>query len=329
MKISPVIGAPTIPQPSSSGRSSEALDRIRAIATGKPLPEPIEEDKAKKLANQLQTITMNTNKTVLRDGLPPESSSESQIIPTDELAKPDSGISDTTVQANEVSEATQPISPQLAALARERRALQVEKKALVDREKSIADEARAQIISQLKVKPLGLMQEHGVTYDQLTQELLGNQINPEVEALKAEIKALKEGVDEKFSASETKHNEQNVHYVANKLDALLDQNDEFELLKEADGKVEIVSRIIDHYEKTGVERNVADVAKEYQEELYAELARYAKLKQVQGRLMPTEPLQPQPQTQQGMRTLTNKDTARPQMDRKQRAILAMQGQLKR
>ncbi len=247
------------------------------------------------------------------------------------VSQPESGISDTSVQTTEGSEVTQPLSPQLAAIARQRRALQVKERELADKEKAMGGATRAELESRLKSSPLSVLQELGVTYDQLTQEILGQQgqINPEVEKLKAELAELKGGVDKRFTEAQVAQETSAINYVADKLDALVQTGDDFELLKAAEGEEEVIRRVYNHWKKTGKELDVSQVAKEYQDELAEEATRYARLKQVQSRLTPAEPAPVTPAPQQGIRTLANKDSARPAMDRRQRAILAMQGQLKR
>ena len=326
MKIIPVAGTPTIPQPSSTGLATDKIARIKEVASGQPVTEPTPEEKEKLLAATQKTIVMNTNKTVNRTIEPPAEAVETP------KAEPESTISDASVQTSEGSEATQPLSPQLAAIARQRRALQVKERELADKEKALGGQTRTELEARIKSQPLSVLQELGVTYDQLTQEILAQQgqINPEVEKLKAEIAELKGNVDKKFSDSQEAYESQAINYVADKLDALIGQGDDFDLLKAAEGEEEVIRRVYVHWKKTGKELDVAQVAKEYQEELANEAARYAKLKQVQGKLTPTEPLQPQAIPQQtGIRTLTNKDSARPAIARKQRAMLAFQGQLKR
>jgi len=326
MKISPVAGTPTIPQPTNTGLSPEKLARIKGIASGKSevIPPPTEDDKTK-LLDATQKIAMQVNKTT-----------EAVVAPTEPQVETENAVSDTDVQATEGSEATQPISPQLAALAREKRALQVKERELAEKEKALNNpgQTRAELEAQLKATPLRVLQELGVTYDQLTQEILGqtSNYNPEVEKLKAEIEELKKGVDTKFSQADEAQNAAAVNYVADKLDALIAGSPaDFELLTSAEAEEEVVRRVYDHWKKTGKELDVAKVAREYQEELIEEAVRFAKLGLVQKKLTPPEPAQvtSQPPQQTGIKTLTNKDSARPSMSRRERAILAMQGQLKR
>lgn len=321
MKISPVAGTPTIQQPAATGLSPEKLAKIKGIATGQPVAEPTEEDKSKLLEAAQNKITMQTNKT-------PQ---VAQPLIEEPVIEPESTTADVSVQAPEGSEVTQPLSPQLAALARQRRALQVKEREIAEREKALSGQTRSDLESKLKSHALSTLQELGITYDQLTQEILASQGNtdPKVQQLEAKIAELEKGVDKKFSDSQVAQETSAINYVADKLDAIVGPGDDFELLKAAKGEEEVVRRVYNHWKKTGKELDVATVAKEYQEELAKEFDKYAGLKSVQSRLLPTEPAQVTPPIQQGIRTLTNKDSARPTMDRKQRAILAMQGQLKR
>lgn len=317
MKISPVAGTPTIAQPTNTGMTPDKLARIKGIASGQPVTEPTQEEKDKLLAaTQQPSIKMNTNGTPL--------------TLDSAAAELESTIPDPGVQTIEEPEVTQPLSPQLAAIARQRRALDVQKRELAEREKALNGPSRADLESRLKSAPLSVLQELGVTYDQLTKEILGQQSNnnPEVEKLKAEIAELKTGVEKKFSDGEVAQETHAINYVADKLDAIVGLGDDFDLLKAAEGEEEVIRRVYTHWKRTGKELDVATVAKEYQEELAEEAAKYARIKSVQSRLLPAEPAQSAP-IQQGIRTLTNKDSARPAMDRKQRAMLAMTGQLKR
>lgn len=326
MKISPVAGTPTINQPSTTGLAPDKLARIKGIATGQPV-EQAEEDKSKLLAATQNKIVMNVNRT-------PGGTEIGDADGAVEGALEETVKTDAIVQANEGSEVTQPLSPQLAALARQRRALQVKEREIAEREKALdGGQTLTAYKAKLKGNLLGtLLEDVGPqVYDQLTQEILGQKANndPRVEKLEAEIAELKGGVDKRFTAAEEAQEASAINYVADKLDALVATGDDYDLLKAADGEEEVIRRVYNHWKKTGKELDVATVAKEYQEELAEEATRYAKLKQVQARLAPAEPLQPQATPQTGIRTLTNKDSARPVMDRRQRAILAAQGQLKR
>jgi hypothetical protein len=81
--------------------------------------------------------------------------------------------------------------------------------------------------------------------------------------------------------------------------------------------------------------DVAEAAEIVENQLVQESLPFAKLKKVQSRLTPAQVEQVEkildaPKSNvKVMRTLTNRDTAMPTMDRRARAIAAMQGTLKK
>jgi len=325
MKISPVVGTPTIPQTPNTGNSPEKLARLKAIAAGEtPISvTPVEEDKEERVPAQ-RVITMRTNRTVNREMQPIE---EAPVV-DDKARETQTAISDDSVQANETAEATQPLSPQLAAMQKQRRALQVKERELAEREKALSGPTRTELESRIKTSPLSVLQELGVTYDQLTQEILASQggITPEIQALKAEIAALKGDVDKKLTDRDAGAERAVLTEMANNIERLCSQGDDFEMIRSAKQQEEVLGRIYEHWQKTGQVRDELEVMNEVENELVEEALTYARSKKVQGKLTPTPPLQPQTT---GMKTLTNKDSARPTLDRKTRAILAAQGKLPR
>lgn len=229
-----------------------------------------------------------------------------------------------------VVEATQPISPQSAALAKHRRALQVKERELADREKAILEKSQGSdsiALARLKSEPLNVLLEAGVTYDQLTEAILASQGNSEISALKAEINALKEGVDKRFVDSETQAEKQVLAEMQKEATQLVAQGDEFELVRETRSVPEVMRLIEMTYRETKEVLEVGEALKLVEEELFRRNQGLVKLKKMQGLFQPPAP-QPQPRAQ-GMRTLTNKDTASVPADRKQRALSAFYGTLKK
>lgn len=325
MKVSPVVGTPTINNSSQSGNSPEKLARLKAIASGQA---PIEEEDKDKSAPTGNRIVMNTNRTMQRDISPPDTN-----IPNDEHDKsdksPESDIPDASVQATGVAEATQPLSPQFAELAKQRRALQVKEREFAEKEKALGGSTKAELEARIKSSPLSVLQEFGVTYDQLTNDILSAQggINPDIQSLKAEIKALKEGVDKTFSDKDVANERAVLAEMRRNVNQLASQGDDFEMIRETQSESDVIDLIHRTYKKTGEILDESEAMTLVEEYLINESLKLARLKKVQGKLTPEVPLQPQPPT--GMRTLTNKDSAKPTMDRRQRAIMAMQGNLKR
>ena len=324
MKISPVVGTPTISSAPQTGNSPEKLARLKAIAAGEtPISVTESEENKDKPQPAMKTITMQTNRTVNRD-IP----AQEEVAPEPEIAN-----SDTSVQANATREVTQPLSPQFAALAKQRRALQQERAAL-DRDKaSLAGPTRAELEAKIKSQPLSVLQELGVTYDQLTQDILAAQggITPEITALKAEIKALKEGVDKTFSDKDSAAEKSVLAEMRRTINNLASQGDDFELVRETRSQPEVLDLIHRTWKQTGEIMDEAEAMRLVEDDLINQSLKIAKLKKVQGKLTPEVPLEQQPksavtQPQTSMRTLTNKDSGVRQMSRRQRAIAAALGQ---
>ncbi len=227
------------------------------------------------------------------------------------------------------SEDTQPISPQLAHLARQRRALQVKERELKAREDAMkaTPQSDGVPLARLKQEPLKVLLESGVTYEQLTEELLNNQSNPEVEDLKAKLKALEEGVDTKFKDAATQQEQQVLAEMAREAKSLVATGDDFELIRGMNQVPSVMTLIERTYRESGEVLDVAEACRLIEAELEKDVEKITSLGKVKNKFQPQQqPMQPR---QQGMRTLTNRDTAAPPMTPKQRAMAAFYGQLNR
>lgn len=327
MKITAVQGTPTIPQAPNTGVAPDKLARLKAIAMGQK-PEDEEQQNIGAVAtngNAIPRIKMN----VTREADP---NSEGPLPLATE-----SSIIDTNEQTNAVSEATEPLSPQLAALAKQRRAVQVKEaeiakreQALLEREKAQTGPSRSDLEAKLKSHALSTLQELGITYDQLTQEILNAQqgITPEISALQAKVESLEKGFDEKLSAKDAAAEKAVLGEMKRNVDRLCFSGDDFELIRETKSQQSVVDRIHEKWKETGEVIDELEMMQTVENELADEMAKLARLKKIQGKLTPAEtPLQQQ--QPQGMRTLTNKDQATPTLSRRARAMAAMTGTLKR
>lgn len=332
MKISPISqGTGTPGQALGSvdvGRTANPikLERARAIARGEKVPE-LEEDKHEELQPKPNTrsIKMRTQQSVYRDGSPAE-------VPEAPPAEPASPIPEAIEPP--ATEVTKPIAPQFVALAKEKRAAQVRTAALDAREKALAEReantANPDLIARLKAQPLSVLQEHGVTYDQLTEAILNGSdaINPEIQALKAELKALKEGVDKTLGDRDTQAEQAALGEMRREAEKLARDGDAFEMVRETKSLPQVMDLIHRTYKETGEVLDVSEAMQLVEDELITESLKLATLKKVQGKLAPPPPAPLQPQQRQ-MRTLTARDTAAPTMSAKARAIAAFNGTLKR
>lgn len=233
----------------------------------------------------------------------------------------------------EVVEATQPLSPQLALLAKQRRANQLKERDLAEREKKFQEKANAQPsieISRLKSEPLRVLLENGITYDQLTEAIMNGQGgNSDVEALKAEINSLRQGIDQKFTEKATAEEQQVLAAMRRDADQLVRASDEYELVRETRSTPKVMELIEKTYRATGEVLDVSEALKLVEEELFKDAQRIIKSKKLQSQFAPIRQ-QPMPPQQRApmMRTLTNRDTAQVPMSAKQRAMAAFYGTLK-
>lgn len=334
MKVSPLAvgGQPGAAIGSAEvGRTADPtkMARARAIARGEKVEDqpPAQEPRQRV---DLQKIRMHTQRSTHRDEIPvePEVTPEVPAAPQQELSS--------TPESNEQGnvEATQPLSPQFAALAKQKRALQVKERELQEREAKLAGqpntEDRDKLIERIKSQPLSVLLENGVTYDQLTEAILngGQQYNPEIQALKEELKALKEGVDKSFQTREQQQEESALTEMLYEAEALAKEGEDFALIREQDAYEQVLRLIHSTYKKSGRVLDVREAMEQIENKLLVDAEKLAKLQKVQGRLAPPPPQQLQPQQRQ-MRTLTARDVATPAMTARQRAIAAFQGTLKR
>lgn len=343
MKISPVQGTPTIPNPSATGLSPEKLAAIKAMAAGQPKPEPeVIEEKEKIQLGQTPTsatqrIQMTTNRTVSRNGDPitdPNNTQENAVPLEDAkpvVAEATVAIPDPSVQAQSNLEAIKPISPELAQLAKEKRALQIEREQLAKEKEALSGQSAEALINKLKASPLSVLQEHGVTYDQLTNEILGQQGNNEVAKLQAQVDALTKGIDDKFAAKDTAQEEAVYSYMKQNVDKLSFSSEDYRLIRETKSQEKVMELIKKSWKEQGEILDEEEAMGLIEAELREDAKRYAKLlgyQEAQPQTATEEPQTPNaPQVQKSaVKTLTNKDSARPQLGRRQRAIAAMLGQ---
>lgn len=264
-----------------------------------------------------RVLTMKTNVTPLSFEPPPD---EQKLT-----------IPDASETSNAVAEETQPISRQFADLAKQRRSLQLKARELAEREKAIsaASQGGDRVeIARIKSEPLKVLLEHGVTYDQLRDEILANPVNPEVADLKAQIAALKGDVDKRFTDRETQAEQQVLSEMKRDADRLVAEGADFELVR-ATKSVPDVMRLIERtYRESGEVLDVREACQLVEQELLQRQLKLLELDKIKSKFASEVQLQPQ-RNQPVMRTLTNKDTASVPMSAKARALAAFYGTLKK
>lgn len=329
MKISPATGGNTPGQALGTadvGRTADAgkVARAIAVAQGQTPPEAAPATQAER--PNVRALKMRTNYSTDRDLTP----AVEQVTTESAPAMTESSMPDKVEGA--AVEATQPLSPQLAALAKEKRALQLQR-AELEKAKAELDALKGSnapnLEQELKSNPLGTLQKLGITYDQLTEAVLQDPQNLELEKLRQEIAQIKDGFNKTLAERDNLAKEQVKREIAMDAQRLAAEGSDYELVRET-GSVPMVVELIERYfNETGEVMNTEEALSLIETELVEEASKIAGLSKVRGKIAPqaTAPqLQP---AQKQMRTLTSRDNATQALTARQRAIAAFNGTLKR
>lgn len=267
------------------------------------------------------------------------------VQPTFEKKQPSTSEA---VQKTEEATPQKALSPQFVELARKEKALRSQAQALKAREDALKTREseyetnyipKSKLTERFKSDPMGLMQEHGLTYDQLTNLIL-NQPSVQDQALQklqAELQEIKSSQTRAQQQSEDQQKrayDQAVNQIRNDAKMLIASDASFETIKETGSEEAVVELIKETFDKTQVLLSVEDAAKEVEDYLVEEALKYAQLKKVQARLNPPttgEALKQQITEKPQIKTITHAITASTKpssdKDRRARAILAAQGKL--
>lgn len=249
-----------------------------------------------------------------------------------EMAAPQNEKIETTNPSDQVVEATQPLGPQYAKLAKVQRALQVKERELQAKIKAFEQQSQGRDvveIAKLKENALRVLRDAGISYDQLTQEIIADQSNPEISALNQKLQTLEQSFEKRLMEKETASETQQLNFIEQQASALL-QGDEFELTREfgEPGELRNLAKAIKDAE--GHVPPVRELLQELEEARFKSIKeRASRIKKLQSLISPETPQQQVPQRATGMRTLTTRDTANAPMDKRQRAVAVMLGTLKR
>jgi len=330
MKISPM-AAPNAPANMEVGQSAgtDRMARAKAVMQGispdtvTAKPAEVEQNT---LQNQIKRIKLNTQRSVYRDFTPPgpEAPVQSDILNTDDSPK-----------ELPVSDETKPLSPQIAALARAKRALQLREQAIAAKEKQMTtqqDTARGtdELIQSLKTNPLRVLQEHGVTYDQLTEAVLNqNAGNAGIEELRAELKSMKEGIEKAQAERDTAQEQQVMRQIKSDVNSLVANGEEYASIRFNNAQQTVVDVMSRHFRETGelldMETAARAVEAYFEPTVAQRLQEFSKLNKFQAKTREAQSTQAR---QAPTQTLTNRDGAMPAMSPRERAMAAFWNKLK-
>lgn len=273
------------------------------------------------MVQKIRSMKMNTQAT-------PEAAPQ-EVDPVAEVP-----IEETTTETK-AAEDTTPLSPQLAAIAKQRRALQVKEREIADREKALTEKEAATTAfidpAKLKSDTLGVLLANGIGYEQLTEAVLASQngITPQVTALETKVKELEAALDKKLADRDVTAKQQALAEMRKEAALLSAQGEDFALVRETQS-LPTVMRLIEHtFDTQGEILDVREALALVETELLNDSLKLAKIQKVQGSIVPPEPVLPPAQQQRQMKTLTNRDTASAVLTRKAKAIAAFNGTLKK
>lgn len=341
MKITPIAQGQApgvdIGAASTQRTSPDRIEAAKAVARGENpmrLTKPEEEDPQVSRLREPKKLKMKTNFSTNRE--------ESFVEPEAPEAEQPRTIDENVDTLSPEAEATKPLSPQFAALARQKRALQVKERELAAKEEALKTgsptDGRAQFLAEFKAKPIEFMSEAGLIgdsafYDAFTQHLVNGPpvdaaAQAKIQALEAKLDALEKGVDTKLQDRDTQAEESHLTNALYEAETLAKEGDTYEAIRKQNAYGRVLKLIYQTYKQKGQILEVSEAMNQVEEELLKEADSFTSISKVRNRLQPAEQVSTQNRPQQ-MRTLTNRDNARPQMSRRERAIAAMNGTLKR
>ncbi len=272
-----------------------------------------------------------------------------------------------TVESTEAvePEVTKPpeknLSSEYAQLARKEKALRAQamqvkaqNDALAAREAAIkAKEAELHGDSyipkdRLSKDTIRVLEEAGISYEQLTQEMLNapsqeaRQQAQVIAKLEAKLAAIEEGqnkISKGIEESQSNAYKQAVNQIRNEAKQMVYATPDFETIKETNSVEDVVELITKTFEKDGILLTVEEAAKAVEDHLYEEAFKLTKLSKIQKRLAanavataPSTPSSKQAESPSSkpttMKTLTNKDGSARKLSASERAVLAFKGELK-
>lgn len=337
----------------------------------KPIPAPLAQSQGESASRQSATARAiaafgnNAPPPVDPNSISPEEMG-AIVAPTraaeevEDLGQKTSSEATETVAEEPAPKVEDPLSSQYAQLARRERAIrakaQQQEQAFRTREEALkARESALQsqdqqyksgYISkdQLRLSPLEALAEAGLSYEELTQQLLTQQPkDPRIEAhisrLEAQIKSL-EAANETSKSSATAQQQAAynaaVSQIRSDAKTLVAADPAFETIKYTNSVDDVVDLITQTWEKDEILLSVQDAAQQVEDYLVEEAMKLTKIEKIKKRLSPPAATPKAPQTQtpavskqtQPMKTLTNASASTRQLSAKERAILAFKGELK-
>lgn len=243
-----------------------------------------------------------------------------------------------------------PLSPQYAAIARKERALRDQKRQFDAERQAFKSEQEAAKAKQTQEQngfvskdklvkdPWSVLNEAGITYDQLTNQALNPPSEQDrlIQEMRAEIQELKvatKQVNTNIEQRDSQAYNQAVAQIRTDVANLVKADPNFETIKETRSVNDVVQLIEQTFKQDGVLLSIEEAAQAVEDHLIEEAMKITKIKKIQQRLAPPTQQKPKAesksneQTQPQLKTLTNAVGSTRPLSNKERAIAVMEGRL--
>ncbi len=234
------------------------------------------------------------------------------------------------------TEATQqPIDPKFEALAKKESAFRTREKEFQAREADFKakqaelDQAKS-FKDRLKSNPLEVLNELGVTYDDLVAQAINAPDQNTVE-IRNELKALRDKqtqIEENAKNSANAQREAAITQIRHDVTDLVKSDPSFETIHATESAEDVVELITRTFDESGKLLSVDEAARMVEEELFQEAMKIAQIGKVKAKLQP----EPAPETKQELKsqrqiqTLTNNMSSSKPMSARDRAIARFKGE---
>lgn len=249
-----------------------------------------------------------------------------------------------------------PISKQYAILARkekqlraqiaaQKQQLQQERDALEKQKAELSrptfDESKYISKDRLLLDTFGVLEENGLSYDELTNRAMTRQqldprVQRQLEQQAQEIKALRDAQDQankSYQEQQQQQYKQALEQIRSETKQLVEVSPEFETIKETGSVDDVVELIEKEFKASGRLITVEEAARAVEDYLTEEAVKIAKLKKIQQKLNPVAQGQTQSPVanaaaaqKQPLKTLTNAVGSTRPLSAKERAVLAFKGE---
>lgn len=266
----------------------------------------------------------------------PSSMREQHAPPTEMPASKDQPGQSETGEAK-ASEA-QPLPPQYEALAKKESALRTRETefkareaALESRIQEAVNKALGDYRAKLKQAPLDVLNEEGLTYDQLVEQAV-NAPDPKTRALEQKVQSIENNqkkLEEDTRKAADQQRQAAITQIRYDVKDHVDSDPELETIKGVDAYEDVVDLITRTFDESGKLLTVEHASKLVEAELFEEAVKIASLGKVKAKLQPTltpELVKQAAGSKPQPTTLTNDMTSKRPMSARDRAIARFKGE---